>query len=96
MLHVEPQWVRRNRAVAGETESIATLLPRLRAAGVRAVSPTGVLGDPAGATSEEGARLLGAFTDRLLAAAAGWRVADDGHLLGDVMRASAKPVPGDR
>jgi creatinine amidohydrolase len=82
MLHVEPEWVRRNRAVAGETEPIATLLPRLRAGGVRAVSPTGVLGDPAGATAEEGAAMLAALTTRLLAAAAAWRVADDGRLLG--------------
>jgi creatinine amidohydrolase len=81
MLHVEPEWVRRNRAVAGETEPIATLLPRLRAGGVRAVSPTGVLGDPAGATAEEGAAMLAALTTRLLAAAAAWRVADDGRLL---------------
>ncbi|MDQ1661464.1 MAG: mycofactocin precursor peptide peptidase [Blastococcus sp.] len=84
MLHVEPEWVRRNRAVAGETEPIATLLPRLRAGGVRAVSPTGVLGDPAGATAEEGAAMLAALTTRLLAAAAAWRVADDGRLLGEL------------
>jgi creatinine amidohydrolase len=82
MLHVEPEWVRRDRAVAGETEPIATLLPRLRAGGVRSVSPTGVLGDPSGATAEEGAGMLAALTTRLLAAAAAWRVADDGRLLG--------------
>jgi mycofactocin system creatininase family protein len=96
MLHVEPEGVRRGRAVAGETEPIATLMPRLRAGGVRAVSPTGVLGDPAGATAEEGAGLLAALTERLLAAASAWRVADDGRLQGDVPRTSAKPVPGDR
>jgi mycofactocin system creatininase family protein len=96
MLHVEPEEVRRNRAVAGATEPIATLLPRLRAAGVRSVSPTGVLGDPAGATAEQGARLLGALAERLFAAASGWRVAEDGRLLGDVVRGSAEPVPRDR
>jgi creatinine amidohydrolase len=83
MLHVEPEWVRLELAVAGETEPIATLLPRLRAGGVRAVSPTGVLGDPAGAAAEEGAPMLAGLTARLLAAAAAWRVADDGRLLGE-------------
>jgi creatinine amidohydrolase len=84
MLHVEPEWVRRDRAVAGETEPIASLLPRLQAGGVRAVSPTGVLGDPAGATAEEGAAVLARLTARVLAAASAWRVADDGRLLGHV------------
>jgi creatinine amidohydrolase len=96
MLHVEPEVVRRDRAVAGETEPIATLLPRLRAGGVRSVSPTGVLGDPAGATAEEGARLLAALTERLLAAASAWRVADDGRLLGDVRADSTKTVAAAR
>jgi creatinine amidohydrolase len=36
------------------------LLPRLRAEGVRAVSPNGVLGDPAGASAAEGRSLLDA------------------------------------
>jgi mycofactocin system creatininase family protein len=96
MLHVEPEVVRRDRALAGETEPIATLLPRLRAGGVRSVSPTGVLGDPAGATAEEGARLLGGLTERLLAAASEWRVAADGRLLGDVRPESAKTVTAAR
>jgi creatinine amidohydrolase len=81
MLHVEPEWVVSERAVAGETAPIATLLPRLRAEGVRAVSPTGVLGDPSGATAEEGGRLLQQSTARLLDAARAWRVAADGMLL---------------
>jgi mycofactocin precursor peptide peptidase len=33
-------------------------MPLLRQSGVRAVSPNGVLGDPAGASAAEGARLL--------------------------------------
>ena len=94
MLHVEPEWIRADRAVAGETESIATLLPRLRAQGVRAVSPTGVLGDPAGATAEEGAALLAALTRRFLAAAAAWRVAADGRLLSAATGTSEPPAGG--
>jgi creatinine amidohydrolase/Fe(II)-dependent formamide hydrolase-like protein len=62
------------------TTPIAGLLPRLRAGGVRAVSPTGVLGDPAGASAEEGARLLADLAARLTAAVARWDVGDDGRL----------------
>src|SRR3954469_10675407 len=74
MLHVEPEWVAGERAVAGATTPIGALLPRLRADGVRAVSPTGVLGDPTGATAHEGAALLAAEVDRLGAAARAWGV----------------------
>jgi mycofactocin precursor peptide peptidase len=81
MLHVEPAGVRTDRAVAGETAPIGALLPRLRAEGVRAVSPTGVLGDPAGATAEEGADVLNALVGRLIAAASGWRVDPIGRLI---------------
>jgi creatinine amidohydrolase len=80
MLHVEPAEVRADRAVAGETAEIGSLLPRLRAEGVRAVSPTGVLGDPTGATRAEGAALLADMTARLVAAVENWRVNDDGRL----------------
>jgi creatinine amidohydrolase len=40
-------------------------MPRLRAEGVRAVSANGVLGDPAGASAAEGARLLAALAASL-------------------------------
>jgi creatinine amidohydrolase len=53
----------------------------LRAEGVRAVSPNGVLGDPAGATAEEGAALLDALVGRLVAAASGWRTDTNGRLV---------------
>ncbi|MGY1590696.1 mycofactocin biosynthesis peptidyl-dipeptidase MftE [Geodermatophilus sp. SYSU D00708] len=82
VLHVEPARVRDDRAVAGETTPIAQLLPRLRAEGVRAVSPTGVLGDPAGASAEEGAQLLAAMAARLADAVRTWDVDATGRLLG--------------
>jgi creatinine amidohydrolase len=82
MLHVEPERVRAARATPGETTPIATLMPRLRTDGVRAVSPSGVLGDPTGATAEEGAAMLNGLVDRLVAAAAGWRVDTIGRLIG--------------
>jgi mycofactocin system creatininase family protein len=82
MLHVEPEGVLGERAVAGETRPIEQLLHRLRIEGVRPVSPTGVLGDPAGASAEEGAGLLGALADRLVAAVAAWDVDPRGRLRG--------------
>jgi mycofactocin system creatininase family protein len=81
MLHVEPGAVGEDRA-AGETTPIGYLLPRLRAEGVRAVSPTGVLGDPAGASRAEGAALLADMTARLVAAARAWTVDGAGRLEG--------------
>ena len=50
--------VRTARAEAGAAGSLAELLPGLRRSGVLGVSPNGVLGDPTGASSEEGWRLL--------------------------------------
>jgi creatinine amidohydrolase len=82
MLHVEPAGVQGERAVAGETTPIGRLLPRLRREGVRPVSPTGVLGDPAGASAEEGAALLAGLTARLVAAVGAWRIDGSGRLLG--------------
>jgi creatinine amidohydrolase len=82
MLHVEPDGVREDRAVPGETAPLGELLPRLRAEGVRAVSPTGVLGDPAGASRAEGAVLLADMAGRLIRAARAWDVDDAGRLLG--------------
>ncbi len=76
--------MRTDRSVPGATAPIGDLLPRLRAEGVRAVSPTGVLGDPAGASAEEGARLLAGLAGRLAVAVAGWDVAGDGRLRGPV------------
>jgi creatinine amidohydrolase len=47
-------------------------MPELRRSGVRAVSPNGVLGDPAGASAAEGAALLGRLTADLLATVDAW------------------------
>jgi len=58
LLHLDPSAVRLARAESGELTPGRELMDRLRADGVRAVSPNGVLGDPMGATAEEGARLL--------------------------------------
>jgi mycofactocin system creatininase family protein len=58
MLALDPAHVRLELAEPGCTEDIATLMPRLRREGVRAVSPNGILGDPTGASAAEGRELL--------------------------------------
>lgn len=66
LLHLAPSAVRRELAETGTTEPLTTLMSRLRADGVRAVSPNGILGDPMGASSEEGARIFRTMTQSLL------------------------------
>jgi mycofactocin precursor peptide peptidase len=68
LMAIDPAAVRLDLAEAGPTEPIAELLPRLRAEGVRPVSSNGVLGDPAGASVEEGRALLDALVHDLVAA----------------------------
>lgn len=63
MAAIAPATVREELAEAGATEPVEVLMPRLRAGGVRAVSPNGVLGDPAGATLAEGEQLLAGLVD---------------------------------
>ena len=74
MLALAPDDVLLAAAAPGETRPVNVIMPALRARGVRAVSPNGVLGDPAGASAAEGERLLGALAaglsqtlDKLLA-----------------------------
>lgn len=68
MLHLRPADVRLERAEVGNIGSLEELLPRMLAGGVKAVSANGVLGDPAGATAEEGAALLAAMVDDVVRA----------------------------
>jgi creatinine amidohydrolase len=72
LLAIRPDLVRLHRAAAGETAPLTAIGARLRASGVRAVAPNGVLGDPAGASAPEGAALLHALVDDLEAAIAAW------------------------
>jgi mycofactocin system creatininase family protein len=79
MLALDPALVRPERA-AGNTAPLADLLPAMRAGGVAAVSPNGVLGDPAGAPADEGERLLAAMSDALGAAITRWTPDPAGRL----------------
>jgi creatinine amidohydrolase len=58
MLTLAPQHVRMHAAQAGNTTPISGLLPRLHREGLAPVTANGVLGDPTGASAEEGAALL--------------------------------------
>ncbi|MBA2336788.1 MAG: mycofactocin biosynthesis peptidyl-dipeptidase MftE [Acidimicrobiia bacterium] len=58
MLAIAPQRVRLEAAEPGVPDPLPTLMGRLRAAGVRSVAANGVLGDPTGASAEEGAVML--------------------------------------
>lgn len=71
-LTLRPDAVCTELAAAGATGSLAELLPELRRNGVRGVSANGVLGDPSGATAEEGTRLLATALDDLCATVDDW------------------------
>jgi creatinine amidohydrolase/Fe(II)-dependent formamide hydrolase-like protein len=55
---VAPDRVDMAAAVPGDRRPASSLMPLLRRHGVRAVSASGVLGDPTGANAPEGRRLL--------------------------------------
>lgn len=67
MLHLAPGKVRLDRAEPGNTGTLEELLPLMMSGGVKAVSANGVLGDPAGASAEEGAVVLGFMVDDVVA-----------------------------
>ena len=73
MLAIAPALVRMKRAEAGRTEPLVDLIDDLRANGVRAVSPNGVLGDPRQATINHGKALLTRMIIDLVAAVDEWR-----------------------
>jgi creatinine amidohydrolase len=71
MLALAPELVGSSRA-AGNVASLRELMPALRAGGVRAVAPNGVLGDPAGASADEGHALLARAVEDLVKYTASW------------------------
>lgn len=66
LLAIAPDTVRHEAAAPGNPTPVQELMPTLRAEGVRAVSANGVLGDPCGASAEEGRRLLAVLIDDLV------------------------------
>lgn len=80
MLALAPDTVARDKLVPGCTDPVASLMSRLRTEGVRAVSPTGVLGDPTTATAAAGRRILAEMVDRLVAELGNLDVGGQGRL----------------
>ncbi|MBS1843472.1 MAG: mycofactocin biosynthesis peptidyl-dipeptidase MftE [Actinobacteria bacterium] len=71
MLALAPESVR-DGCAAGNTAPLATLIDDLRAQGVRAVAPDGVLGDPTEASAAEGRWLIATAVEQLRATLAVW------------------------
>jgi len=58
LLAIAPDLVRLDRAEAGVQAPLDEILPAISKEGLKGVTPNGVLGDPTGATAEEGRELL--------------------------------------
>lgn len=67
MLHLAPGRVALEVAASGETRPWSEIAEQVRAMGVGSVSPTGVLGDPTGASAEVGAALFAEIVTRAVA-----------------------------
>ena len=65
MLALAPEAVQMDRAEPGAPTALPEMLGRLRAEGVMAVAPNGVLGDPTGASVGEGEGLFARLVDDL-------------------------------
>jgi creatinine amidohydrolase len=72
-LHLHPWLVAIERAAAGQTRPLPEILPALRAGGVRAVSPNGVLGDPTGSSADDGRKIVDELAADLADRVAAWR-----------------------
>jgi len=72
LMAIDRAAVRFDLAVPGVTEPVHDILGELRSRGVAGVSPTGVLGDPTGATAEEGHELLDALVQNLVDTVSAW------------------------
>jgi mycofactocin precursor peptide peptidase len=72
MLAIRPDLVSVESARAGNTAPIGELIDELREHGIHTVSPNGVLGDPTGASRDEGQQFLAEATMDLADAVAVW------------------------
>jgi mycofactocin precursor peptide peptidase len=68
MLHLRPDLVQVTQAVPGPSPDLAAL----RLHGVKALSPSGVLGDPSAATANKGRAIFAALSDDLRLSAETW------------------------
>ncbi len=94
MLALRSTAVHAERAVAGPCEPIEQLMGRLIAKSVRGVSESGVLGDPAGASAQQGVKLLAGMAARLARDVRVWRVNEQGRLAGLLPGSVRAPATG--
>lgn len=80
LLHLWPDSVRCDRLVAGNTEPLADLMPRLRRGGVAEVSASGVLGDPTTASAPAGERIFAGMVTDCVQRVQRWAPGPDGML----------------
>lgn len=78
--HLAPWAVRLDLMSPGATEPLPALMPRLRAEGVRSVSPNGVLGDPTTSSVEHGRELFERLVRNLVAELVALDVTQNGRL----------------
>lgn len=71
-LLLRPGAVARERAVVGDTRPIEELLPQLQRGGLRAVTATGVLGDPTEASADSGREIFAGLVADLVQHVLGW------------------------
>jgi creatinine amidohydrolase len=76
MLALAPDTVRPDLVAPGNTAPLRELMPAISAGSVRDVSPSGVLGDPTGATAGEGAETVSVIVAALVTAVERWAVDD--------------------
>ena len=80
MLALAPGSVRAGKVGRGVTDPLERLMPRLRAEGVRAVSATGVLGDPTAAVAADGRVAYTAMVADVTGLLTRWTPDADGRL----------------
>lgn len=66
LLALGSPFVRTELAGSGVRQPLRELMPALRSSGVAAVSPSGVLGDPSGASADYGAGILESWVEELV------------------------------
>jgi mycofactocin precursor peptide peptidase len=88
--YLAPWSVRVDLMVAGATEPVRELMPRLRAEGVRGVSANGVLGDPTTSSPERGRELFDRLVRTLVTELMAQDVTRNGRLSG-VGRSRRRP-----
>lgn len=80
LLHISPESVRTDEWVPGNEAPLSDLMPRMRAGGVAAVSPVGILGNPTTASAFDGSRIFAEMVENCASRIAAWRPGAGGFL----------------